>query len=520
VTLGNAMNKFEKTRSQLFPIIALITICFVIGLITVRDYGESWDEPSDLSYADYSIQAYQHVLHPQDLKLFSTILNEYGPAYFILAYASSDIIKYIDPSVSKITAWHLVSFVMFMISTLLLYLLSRRWIGKWAALGATLLFVSQPLFWGHAFINPKDIPFMGYFLASIYLGFEMVDKYFSSRPNCWLIAIAGIVLGLTISFRSAGPLAGLIVCIYAIAKSPQRSIVLLVFYVLLASITTYLTWPFLWGAPLLRFLESLQTMSKFPFLTKVLFMGKYYQANKLPWFYYPVILGIQLTEPMILLAIAGLGIAVRRFFKQEEKAKEPLLLFIGWFMLPVIAIIIGSTLYDNGRQLFFLLPPVFLLVGLSMEALISLIHSRWVIAGIVLLFMVPGVSASIKLHPYEYTYYNSLVGGAEGAYHQYEMDYWGTSYKEAAEWLNEHAAADSTIWATGPSQLLELYLRPDLKLSCTSEIDCGNYYDYVVTLARWKDERQCRGADTVFTVGRTNAIFSVVKQLPPGKLCK
>jgi len=40
------------------------------------------------------------------------------------------------------------------------YLLVRRWVQPWAAFGAALLFLLQPLFWGHAFINPKDIPYL------------------------------------------------------------------------------------------------------------------------------------------------------------------------------------------------------------------------------------------------------------------------------------------------------------------------------------------------------------------------
>jgi len=40
-----------------------------------------------------------------------------------------------------------------------------------------------------------------------------------------------------------------------------------------------------------------------------------------------------------------------------------------------------------------------------------------------------------KLHPYEYVYFNELVGGLPGAGRNFETDYWGTSYKEAALWL-------------------------------------------------------------------------------------
>ena len=43
------------------------------------------------------------------------------------------------------------------------------------------------------------------------------------------------------------------------------------------------------------------------------------------------------------------------------------------------------------------------------------------------------------LHPYEYTYFNRLVaGGMEQANQRFEMEYWGTSFLEAADWLNEY----------------------------------------------------------------------------------
>jgi 4-amino-4-deoxy-L-arabinose transferase-like glycosyltransferase len=509
-----------KNKSDLLPILILIVCSLFIGINTVRDYGQSWDEADIYRYGNYAINAYRFFLHPDKLPLFDSNLNLYGPAYFMALTLFTRGLTAIYPPWSGPVAWHFCYFLTFLICIHLLYIFSRRWLSPGASFGTSLLFVSQPLFWGHAFINPKDLPFMAFFLASVYLGFEMVDQYSSPRTNYPLVAGAGIMLGLTVSFRSVGPLAGLLVGIYAIAKSPRKSFRLLAPYLALALITTYLTWPFLWSAPLLKFAESLETMSKFPFGVKVLFMGQFYPANELPWFYYPVLLGIQLTEPAIMLAMVGLGLAVRGFIRHNDKERQFLLLFIGWFLLPVILIVgLGSTLYDNGRQLFFLLPPVFLLIGLSLDTLINLLRSRWLVTGAVVLFMIPGIYASIKLHPYEYVYYNSFVGGTSAAYSQYEMDYWGTSYREVAGWLNEHAAANSTIWVTGPTHLLELYLRPGLQISCASEIDCGSHYDYVVTLVRWKAERRCRRADTVFSVARGNATFSIIRQLPPGKKC-
>jgi hypothetical protein len=516
------MKNLAKNRSELLPILLLLAACLVIGIITVKDYGESWDERDIYSYGDYALKAYQYFWQPERLPELGTNLVFYGPAYFMALTLLARAVAAVHPAWAGPIAWHFGYFLTFLICVLLLYLLSMRWLGRWASLGTCLLFVSQPLFWGHAFINPKDLPFTTFFLGSVVLGFEMVDRYFSPRPNYLLVAIAGIVLGLTVSFRAVGPLAGLFVALYAVSKSPRGSIRLLIPYLLLAAIVTYLTWPFLWGAPVLKFMKSLKMMSNFPFDKNVLFMGQLYEADQLPWFYYPVMLGIQFTEPILPLALIGLGLAVRNFILHREVARGPLLLFIGWFLLPALAIVTsGSTLYDNARQLFFLLPPVFLLIGLSLDTLINWLRSPWLIAAAIFLCMLPGVYVSIRLHPYEYVYYNWLVRGTGGAYRQYEMDYWATSFEEATNYVNAVAPQNAKVVVFGPEFVVQHYARPDLQIHIIDENTAGLQFDYAILLTRKNlDERRCRAAATVFSVGRRGAVFSIVRQVAPGEQCR
>ena len=267
---------FEPT-----PIIVLFIVCLIAGVFTFKDYGESWDESMVFDYANYSVQAYQYILHPQDLQQFPIDLNNYyGPAYFMFTSVSSDLIRVLNPSLSVIAVRHFVYFCTFLIGVLVLYLFSKRWMSKWAAFGVALLFATQPLMWGHAFINPKDTPFMVFFLTSVYLGFQMVDAASDSKWK-WLIP-AGIILGLTISMRVIGPAAGLLVLLYALLKSPRKIITTFPVYALIATALTYLTWPYLWKSPIVNFFESVKLMSRFPYDGQVLFMGKLYSANQLP----------------------------------------------------------------------------------------------------------------------------------------------------------------------------------------------------------------------------------------------
>ena len=44
----------------------------------------------------------------------------------------------------------------------------------------------------------------------------------------------------------------------------------------------------------------------------------------------------------------------------------------------------------------------------------------------------------VRLHPYEYMFYNQLVGGLEGAARRYEMDYWVNMMPEAVHALQDY----------------------------------------------------------------------------------
>ena len=45
-------------HSERFPLIILMTIALLIGMITFRNYGESWDDLQLYKYADNSLAAY------------------------------------------------------------------------------------------------------------------------------------------------------------------------------------------------------------------------------------------------------------------------------------------------------------------------------------------------------------------------------------------------------------------------------------------------------------------------------
>jgi hypothetical protein len=501
------------------PILALLALALIVGILVLPHYGESWDEADIRRYSAYAVDAYRYFFHPADLPEFNTNLNLYGPGYFVLAGLLANVLHAVIPAWTLTTTWHAAYFFTFLIGVLLLYLLAIRFVGPWGAFGTALLFISQPLFWGHAFINPKDLPFLTFFLAAVYLGMRMVDRLQQEGRRGLVLLAPAVVLGFTSSLRVLGPLAGVIVLAWAAWKLRGRLLVPAILYVLIAGLSLYLSWPFLWRAPVSHFLDSLDTMADFPFNGAVLFAGKVYEANAIPVAYVPTFLGIQLTESALLLILAGLVLALSHLRRRE--ARSVLILFLGWFLLPAGLIVASrSPLYDNARQLYFLLPPLFLLSGLALDWIFQFIrHPMWR-GAILLLIALPGILIGARLHPYEYTYYNALVRGTGGAFRQFETDYWGTSFDEVMAYANASLAAGTKVVVYGPEQIVASAARRDIHVFIPRE-GFNPGYDYVILLTRSNaDQRLCRDADPIFSVGRRGAVFAELRSIPPGSRCQ
>jgi hypothetical protein len=139
---------------------------------------------------------------------------------------------------------------------------------------------------------------------------------------------------------------------------------------------------------------------------------------------------------------------------------------------------------------------------------------------LLLITALPGILVAARLHPYEYIYYNAFVGGTGGAYRSFEMDYWGTSFKDITEHLNSVAPEKSRVLVFGPEQIVGRYARPDIQVFIPEQQPTA-IYDYVAFLTRENlDERRCKGAETIFSVNRRGAILSVLKSIPIGTECK
>src|SRR5512140_2005657 len=79
------------------PIVSLLTIALVIGLLTVRQYGESWDELQFFKYADRALQAYSTWPRTGAIPLTGNTYDNYGPAYVMLVALGARLLGLILP---------------------------------------------------------------------------------------------------------------------------------------------------------------------------------------------------------------------------------------------------------------------------------------------------------------------------------------------------------------------------------------------------------------------------------------
>ncbi|HJQ13801.1 MAG TPA: hypothetical protein VJ830_03555, partial [Anaerolineales bacterium] len=274
------------------------------------------------------------------------------------------------------------------------------------------------------------------------------------------------------------------------------------------------------------------------------FGGEVFRAGELPRRYMPFMLANTLTEPVWLLFFFGIFVSYFRWFRQAGNTNNDLQptnsannwaslrssidraetgntivslsLVLLWFgVLLAYVLVRRPAMYDGMRHFLFILPPVFIFTGFAFEFFIDHLSS-WLYAGLILLLLAPGILGIVRLHPYEYTYYNSFVGGTDGAFRQYETDYWLTCYKEAVEGLERNIDSPTNLYVHREAYIAKYYASERVAVyDLRGALDQVQPGDYVLVNTRTNEDRRLfRDAPSVIEVRRSEAVFCQIKQIP------
>ena len=519
------------------PLLLLLIVCLISGLLVFQDYGLSWDEPLYYDYGKSSQYAYSISARLEgtfDLeKSFGKSPSDHvtrGPAYLLIAGLFEGLFE--KSGLDLASAWHLTNFLDFLAGLVFFYFLARFWLDPWPAAFSTALLATQPVIWNHAFMNPKDVPFAVFFLISMSLGFRMIENW-DDRPRISGTILPGIFLGITMSIRFLAPFLVLLLLLFFALRcismerpdDASRGLSLRLIprwkaawafipYGVVAIVTMIVLWPFLWPDPLGRFVFTLRAMSETSANLKILFMGNEYPAYSLPRRFFPVLLSTTLTEPTWILFGTGVITALLKSREQATRFGRTITVLL-WFAIPILLLVaVNPPNSDGYRHYLFILPPVFLFAGFGLNSIFTKINKQWLNIGLGVLLLLPGIHNIIILHPYEYTYYNSFLGGTKEAFRRYETDYWLTCYKDAVDEFNTVSDENARLFVKREPYIAAYYSRPDITiLDYRADLKTAQKGDYLLINSRSNEDIQTlRDAPIFLQVGRSGAIFCVIKE--------
>ncbi|MFL4980936.1 MAG: glycosyltransferase family 39 protein [Xanthobacteraceae bacterium] len=448
--------RFSSRRlPDLLAITTLIIVAAVAGL-TFRDYGLGWDDYTHAQYGDLLLSLYRSGF--ADRRAFTFVnLYMYGGGFDMLAALAAKISPF-----GLFETRRLAGAGVGLVGLFATWRIGRRVAGPVGGLVALILLATCPLYYGHMFMNPKDAPFAAA-MALLLLGLvRSLEEYPRATPQT--VALFGVGLGLTVGSRIIGGMAGLYAAAaiaLIIAVEARRSglrdagvcagrfVLSLAPGLVIAYLVMGLVWPWAVIDPLnpVRSLEYFSVFFEKPW--KEMFAGALVPVPDMPRSYVPTLFALQMPEAFLALALAGTVLALIATVRGEEPLprRAALLLLAAAAIVPiVIALVTRPALYNGIRHFVFVTPPLATLGGLAGARLYDWLagHGRAAAAAGIALFAAAGALPAVelvRLHPFQYTYFNRIAGGVAGADERYMLDYWGLSLKQAAEALRARLAA-------------------------------------------------------------------------------
>jgi hypothetical protein len=506
-------------RARAYDLLSVIGVLLLtaVTLITFRHYGASWDEPGQQEYGEAIVRFYTSGFHDRWAVSFMDVFY-YGGIFEVPAALATRLMPF-----GVFETRHLLGALCGIVGIVGCWKLAHYLGGSGAAFWSGLLLALYPPYYGHMFINSKDIPFAAFSIWALYYLVRLLE---TETFSTWLAVKFGIAAGLAMGVRVGGLLLLCYFCVFAAVLAlsslrdkkalKQRVLMTLGSAIIAMPISAALmivSWPYAFSKPVINTLNALAWFSK-PSTTPLDYLPRYF-VFKLP-------------EVVLLLVAIGVCIAarfaVRAGMKGASAIPFPRIISFSLIAFAVLfplayAAMRQSRLYDEVRHFLFVIPPLFCLCGLVANAALErLLKNRLASAGFVALLIgscALQVWLMLVLHPYEYAYYNHLIGGVRGASdHGYDTEYWATSYKEGvrrlADFLRKRDGASFDaksykIKLGGAASCARPYFPPNF--SATEELSVADAY---LTTTRYGEQNLVNGP-VVVEIARFGVPFMIAK---------
>ncbi len=422
-----------------------LAVFAVVGVAVLDDYGVGADEESPQRRIGHA--AVNYLLGDAEVLLLpGGPANRFYGIVFEVPLVLVERLLGLTDSRAIYLSRHLLTHLFFLAggyccARLVYHLFHSRWL----ALVALLLFVLHPRLYAYSFVNTKDIPFLVMFLGALFL----IHRAWR-RESLGAFALCGVGVGVATNLRIMGVLLFVVVVVLRagdLVGAAARWHVLSTgaVFVVASVLTLYAVSPYLWGDPL-ALGEAVAVLSQHPIHLATLFQGEPVRWPHIPADYLPTWIAITTPPGVLLLSLAGAVSVMHRSLRSPGTVLgDPVarfgLLFVACLVLPVVAVlVVNANLYMDWRHVYFLYAPLCLLAVFGL---------RWLAAVCPWPGLRPGVHALaaaglagvvvelVGLHPHQMAYFNAVVDRRTPEYlgTQYEMERWGTTYREGLEHL-------------------------------------------------------------------------------------
>jgi hypothetical protein len=347
--------------------------------------------------------------------------------------------KNLDEYGAKLLSKHFVIFIFFFTSGIFFYLILRKIIDSenFAFVG-TCIYLLYPYLFGQAMFSPKDIPFMSIWLICTYVSFNLFDNLIKNNEIKYnQLLLFSIITSYLLSIRFAGILIFiqytilffLFINLYKINFINffrifyQKFLFYLFFLILFIFIFNpiFLIDPFL-------LIKTIKINASHFNNVGTNTWGKIMYAKDLPSTYLPIWFAVKIPF-FIWLGILVLPFTEKKIFFEKKKS-----IFFGNILLivlaiPLILIFMKVHLYDEIRQVMFLIPLIFI-VGLISFYVLS-IHLFYILGVLTICFF---LVENIKTNPFQYVWFN-LPSRFIDLTTNFELEYQGISGREISKFL-------------------------------------------------------------------------------------
>lgn len=458
----------DEPSPRLAPDLAARLFAVLLGtllLIVIRtfpDYGMTWDENTQSRYGETLLRFYR-TLGRDDTAAHFGNLYLYGGFFETLAEGIASF----WPN-ARFEARHLVGALFGLLVFPAVYSAGRMFQGSLGGLFAAILLGLNPLFYGHLFANSKDSPFAASFMVALYFILDSVrDLRTREGPRPLRI---GLAIGVSAGIRVWGlALLGWLILLWGAAlffaprplgvefrDQCRRAVRSFAAIAAIAWALMLLAWPWAIHSPVVGPVRALLATATLRPDVSFLFRGEIVSAAALPrdyaftWFLITLpevhLVGLALG---LIAAAMGLGVRGRAAASLREGQTLPLIWLSVVTLSPLILVAVARPfLYDSVRHLLFVIPPLCVLSGAALAAVLRGALASWVawVSGLACLgSCLLTAMDMVELHPYQTVYFNrSFGGGLSLAASRFETDYWGSTYKEGVEWLTRDYRPDTS----------------------------------------------------------------------------